>query len=105
MVTFSSLFFKIFFIGLDDKEKIQRQKLLLNKRLGLDGPAAEGLELFDDEDLRTTDDTKILATPSVSVGYLLLNIVWCSYFYKLYVGMCFIASCFIFILRQSRHGR
>ena len=104
MVTFSSLFFKIFFIGLDDKEKIQRQKLLLNKRLGLDGPAAEGLELFDDEDLRTTDDTKISATPSVSVGYLLLNMVWCYYLYKPYIGMCFIAICFL-TLRQSRHGR
>lgn len=46
-------------LGLDDKEKIQRQKLLLNRKLGLDGPAAtEDLELFTEEDLCTAPESE-----------------------------------------------
>lgn len=44
-----------FFIGLDDKEKLSRQRQMLNKKLGLDmvGSLKLGLDsdLFSDEDL------------------------------------------------------
>ncbi|XP_067936864.1 TATA-binding protein-associated factor 172-like [Watersipora subatra] len=59
--------FDIGSIGLDDKEKILRQKLLLNKKLGLEGPVAEGLELFDDEDLKPAESSSMTPIKTVSV--------------------------------------
>ena len=60
-------------LGLDDKEVIQRQKLLLNKRLGLEGPAAEGMELFNEEDLKMPEQpSKKPSKVLVSSGILIV---------------------------------
>lgn len=46
----------LYFVGLDDKELIKQQKMVLNKRLGLEGPMSDGLQLFDDSDLMTSNE-------------------------------------------------
>jgi len=58
---------------LDDAEKIQRQKKLLNKRLGLDGPLSDGMELFSDVDLQPIVQEKLQQTQVTALEVLIRN--------------------------------
>lgn len=61
------LHFSMRVVGLNDTEMIQRQKAALNKKLGLDGPVSQDLNLFDDSDLVIpSSEAGIAGTSAVS---------------------------------------
>lgn len=67
--------------GLDDKERILRQKILLNRKLGLDGPAATGdMDLFDENDLKLTEAPKKTTETTVIIQCLLFCFRDCVYY-------------------------
>lgn len=79
--------------GLDDKEMVQRQKLLLNRKLGLDGPvSADGLELFDEADFVVQATKETSSKPSVSVSLHIMKM--CLFLFLVaYYGISNIQIC------------